>query len=50
MIGVCLRVCALLSLFCALAHAERLTRGDSEACRHNLTKFDPYLSKYIGKR
>ena len=47
-------VCALLVLACAgAARAASLAEsggGVNEKCRHNLTKFDPYLSQYIGKR
>ena len=44
----CVRVCVFLSLCCALTCAEG--GKVDEKCRHNLTKFDPYLSQYIGKR
>lgn len=44
----CIRVCVLLSLLCAMACAD--SGGVNEKCRRNLTRFDPYLSQYIGKR
>ena len=48
----CVRVCVVLAVVCVgVASAASLTDGGvNEKCRHNLTKFDPYLSQYIGKR
>lgn len=48
----CLQVCVLLAFVCAAARAASLAEsgGVNEKCRQNLTKFDPYLSQYIGKR
>ena len=47
-------LCGLLCLVmaCGAARAASLAEsgGVNEKCRHNLTKFDPYLSQYIGKR
>ena len=48
----CVRVCGLLLvLMCGAARAASLAEsGVNEKCRHNLTKFDPYLAQYVGKR
>jgi cation-dependent mannose-6-phosphate receptor len=46
-------VCGLLLVAaCGAARGASLaeSQGVNEKCRHNLTKFDPYLSQYIGKR
>jgi hypothetical protein len=43
-------MCAVLSLLYALACTEDSKADINEKCQHNLTKFDPYLSHYIGKR
>ena len=46
-------VCGLLLVAaCGSARGASLaeSQGVNEKCRHNLTKFDPYLSQYIGKR
>lgn len=44
----CLRVCVLLSVLYGLASAD--SSSVNENCRRNLTRYDPYLSHYIGKR
>ena len=49
-VAECLRICALLSFLYVLAYAEGSDTDVNEKCQHNLTKFDPYLSHYIGKR
>lgn len=48
MMAGCLRVCVLLSVLYALVSAD--SSSVNEKCRHNLTRYDPYLSQYIGKR
>ena len=49
-VAACLRVCAFLSLLYVLVYAEGSDTDVNEKCQHNLTKFDSYLSHYIGKR
>lgn len=41
-------MCVLLSVLYALASAD--SSSVNEKCRNNLTRYDPYLSQYIGKR
>ena len=47
-------VCAIFLVFvCADTRSAIIADSEgtvNEKCRQNLTKFDPYLAQYIGKR